>query len=107
MDGFDYIHLFLFVLVVILIFVIRQEIKEKNYYEEKAHKEEELKKALEHELHYPNVDWKEYKEIEKLFNKIPSDFKNIEEFKEFENKYYEVIISFYKKKQGLRVEEDE
>jgi L-rhamnose isomerase len=47
------------------------------------------------------VDWKEYKEIEELFNKIPSDFKNIEEFKEFEGKYYEVIISFYKKKQGL------
>jgi hypothetical protein len=100
MEGFDYISIFLFVLTIILIFALRQETKEKSYYEEKAHKEEELKKALEHELNYPNVDWKEYKEIEELFNKIPCDFKNIEEFKEFENKYYEVIISFYKTKQG-------
>jgi hypothetical protein len=97
MEGFDYIHIFLFVLTIILIFALRQETKEKSYYEEKAISEERLKNALEYELNFPNMDWKEFKVIEELINKMPSDFKTMEELKD---KYYKAIISIYKTKQG-------
>jgi|GEM_PF-2871576 len=103
MDSFDYISIMLFIIVVLLIFSLRQVSNRKKYYEKKAIREERLKEALEQELNFPNVDWQEYEEIDKSFENLPSDLWNkngIEGFKEFKKKYNNAIVSFYKKKQG-------
>ena len=103
MDGFDYISILLFVLVIIFLFALRRQTKEKDHYEKKAIIEERLKEALEQELKFPNIDWQEYEEIEKSFEKFSNDLwnkKGIEGYKQFKRKYYDRIISFYKSKQG-------
>ena len=97
MSDWAMLSIILSIVIIILLYLLYHEGKEKEFWEKEANKEHAIKSALEYACNYPTVTTDELDEIEPLIERIA---KEVKEPYEYLSRVREAILLLYKEKQS-------